>query len=188
MNRTNSVKGFTLIELLIVIGILGVLAAVVVVVLNPAELLAQARDSQRMQDVSSVNSALSLYMASASSPAMTTDTYHSGVTTTTWTCGDDTPAGRSATQATVQGVAGGGWVATDLSAISGGSPLSVLPVDPTNSSAYHYCYEEYSDETWELNAYLESTKFATTSNLDGTDGGDDDEVFEIGTDPGLNLM
>lgn len=38
-------KGFTLIELLIVIGILAVLATAVIMVLNPAELLKQARDS-----------------------------------------------------------------------------------------------------------------------------------------------
>ncbi|MDD4931154.1 MAG: prepilin-type N-terminal cleavage/methylation domain-containing protein, partial [Candidatus Colwellbacteria bacterium] len=46
-----SIKSFTLVELLIVIAILAVLAAAVVVVLNPAELLAQARDSQRSTDL-----------------------------------------------------------------------------------------------------------------------------------------
>ncbi|MGC9603563.1 MAG: type II secretion system protein, partial [Minisyncoccia bacterium] len=40
--------GFTLIELLVVIGILGTLATAVVLVLNPAQLLAQARDSTRL--------------------------------------------------------------------------------------------------------------------------------------------
>lgn len=187
VNTNNKVKGFTLIELLIVIGILGVLAAAVVVVLQPAELLAQARDAQRLQDLSSVNSALSLYMASVSGASLAASTYHSGVTTTTWTCGDDTPAGRSATQATVQAVDNSGWVPVAFTSVSP-SPLSVLPVDPTNSSAYHYCYEGYTDETWELDAYLESTKFATTSELDSKDGGDDDEVYEIGTDAALNLM
>ena len=186
MNKTT--KGFTLIELLIVIGILGILAAAVVVVLNPAELLAQARDSQRVQDLASVNSALSLYVASVDGAALTAVSYHSGVTTTTWTCGDDTPAGRSATQSVVQEVDGDGWVPVNFAGISGGSPFSVLPVDPTNSSAYHYCYEGYTDETWELNAYLESTKFATTSEYDSKDGGDDDEVYEIGTDQALDLM
>ncbi len=51
-------KGFTLIELLIVIGIIGILAAAVIVVLNPAELLAQARDGTRLSDIDSANSAI----------------------------------------------------------------------------------------------------------------------------------
>jgi prepilin-type N-terminal cleavage/methylation domain-containing protein len=44
----NQVKGFTLIELLIVIAILAILATAVVLVLNPAQILAQARDAQRI--------------------------------------------------------------------------------------------------------------------------------------------
>ena len=49
-------KGFTLIELLIVIAILAVLGVTVTLVLNPAELLRQGRDSTRISDLSSINS------------------------------------------------------------------------------------------------------------------------------------
>ena len=63
-------KGFTLIELLIVIGILAILATVVVLVLNPAQLLAQARDSQRMSDLGSLKNAIALYLATADSPTV----------------------------------------------------------------------------------------------------------------------
>ncbi|MCL5006615.1 MAG: prepilin-type N-terminal cleavage/methylation domain-containing protein, partial [Patescibacteria group bacterium] len=41
---TTSKDSFTLIELLISIAVIGILAAVVVVVLNPAQLLAESRD------------------------------------------------------------------------------------------------------------------------------------------------
>lgn len=44
-------KGFTLIELLIVIAILGILAAAVLVAINPARRTQQARDAQRKNDI-----------------------------------------------------------------------------------------------------------------------------------------
>ncbi|MBU3668936.1 MAG: prepilin-type N-terminal cleavage/methylation domain-containing protein [Candidatus Taylorbacteria bacterium] len=52
-------KGFTLIELLIVIGIIGILAAVTMASLNDARL--KADDSKRNQDLQQVKTALELY-------------------------------------------------------------------------------------------------------------------------------
>ena len=43
-------KGFTLVELLIVIGIVAILATIVVLVINPVELLKESRDSRRLSD------------------------------------------------------------------------------------------------------------------------------------------
>jgi len=59
--KHNFKKGFTLVELLIVIAILAILAAGVVVVINPGELLAQARDSTRLRDFRSLNQAIALF-------------------------------------------------------------------------------------------------------------------------------
>src|SRR3989338_2279300 len=56
-------KGFTLIELLVVIAILAVLATATVLVLNPAELLKQGRDSTRISDLAALNSAIALWTA-----------------------------------------------------------------------------------------------------------------------------
>lgn len=177
-------KGFTLVELLIVIGILAVLATAVVVVLNPAELLKQARDSQRVSDLASINSALALYVASTSSPTFGSTQYTSLASTATSTCESATPAGKNAFTTD-----GNGWVTVDLDELTGGSPLSALPRDPTNDSTYHYCYApDDTNDTWELIAKLESTKFATTEDLDGKDGGDNASWYEVGTDPGLNLF
>src|SRR3989338_1583517 len=54
-------KGFTLIELLVVIAIVGVLASAVLVAINPAERIAEARDSQTKNDIGSIATGLTTY-------------------------------------------------------------------------------------------------------------------------------
>lgn len=54
-------KGFTLIELLVVIGIIGILAAVVLVAVNPGRQFASARDTQRRADLYSITNAIYQY-------------------------------------------------------------------------------------------------------------------------------
>lgn len=58
-NKTNS--AFTLIELLIVIAILGVLAAVLLILIKPAERLAQTRDAGRISSVTQLGRAIHQY-------------------------------------------------------------------------------------------------------------------------------
>lgn len=56
-------SGFTLIEILLVMGIIAILAAVVIVAINPARQFAQARNSQRTSNVFSILNAVSQNMA-----------------------------------------------------------------------------------------------------------------------------
>ena len=56
-------RGFTLVEVLLVIGILAVLASIVIVAINPARQLADARDAERLSDVYAIMNALHQYAA-----------------------------------------------------------------------------------------------------------------------------
>lgn len=62
---TKKSGGFTLIELLIVIAILGLLATVVFVNLNPGQNLTRTRDTRRLADLDAVKTALELYALSS---------------------------------------------------------------------------------------------------------------------------
>ncbi|RJR30420.1 type II secretion system protein [Candidatus Microgenomates bacterium] len=54
-------KGFTLVELLIVIAILGTLAVVVLIALNPVQQLARTRDSGRSSTIAQLGHAMEAY-------------------------------------------------------------------------------------------------------------------------------
>ncbi len=62
-NMQKHVRAFTLIEVLVVIGIIAVLAAVVLVAVNPARQFKLARDSQRTSNVNALLNAVHQNMA-----------------------------------------------------------------------------------------------------------------------------
>ena len=63
IKNNNRSSGFTLIELLVVIGIIGILAAIVLVAVNPGRQFAQARDSQRRADLLGVTNSIYQFAA-----------------------------------------------------------------------------------------------------------------------------
>lgn len=199
-------KGFTLIELLVVIGILAVLATAVVLSLNPSELIKQGRDSTRIADFATLNSAIALYLADVSSPDMDTSNPAGPGGGGAVTCGSVTSCTASGTvfmgggqsgaqcgaQITSTTVDGTGWVPINFTTTSAGSPIAKLPIDPVNSATFFYTYScDNTNKTFELNAKMESTKYATTAATEvvsnSKDGGNQSAWYEVGNDPGLNL-
>jgi prepilin-type N-terminal cleavage/methylation domain-containing protein len=62
--KNKNQKGFTLIELLIVIGIIAILAAAVIIAINPGQQFQQARNATRWSHINSVVNSVYSYMIS----------------------------------------------------------------------------------------------------------------------------
>lgn len=198
-------KGFTLLELLIVIAILAILAAAAVVVLNPAELLRRARDSERITDLANLRNSLNLYLTTVSSPALdnagnpgscedgSSDDIWSHTTFATQTSQGLAAAGGAVTLTTssVRTTGGSGWIPVNLDNTAGGSPLSALPIDSNPSTSRYYYYVcNYASTTYEIGANMESSEYANSggSDVENTDGGNGANWYELGNDPGLNIL
>lgn len=182
-------KGFTLIELLIVIAVLAILSTAVVLVLNPAEILRQGRDSTRLSDLAALNNAISLFLTDVSTTTWNVNSYCTATTT-------GLPGGGACLLVTSTAVNGSGWVPVNFGAISVGSPLSKLPIDPLNGAAANgtacygvvsgcfYVYKPSSTAVsgyghYKLMANLESTKYIPKG---ATDGGIVSDWYEFGSD------
>jgi prepilin-type N-terminal cleavage/methylation domain-containing protein len=192
-------KGFTLIELLVVIAILAVLAVVVVLTLNPAGLLQEARDANRISDMATINNSLGLSLADSSSESLgSANTVYVSIPdpTATTTAGDQCqglglftlPSGytyQCAASSTYRLTNGTGWIPVNLSNNTFGSSLSELPVDPVNttSSGLYYTYV-MSGTQWEVNAKMEATKNMKGGAAD-KDGGSSSLIYEQGSNLSL---
>jgi prepilin-type N-terminal cleavage/methylation domain-containing protein len=205
MKINKSKKGFTLIELLVVIAIIAILAVVVILTLNPAELLRQARDSNRVSDFATLKSALGLYAAdvntttamygtsdalyTANASATTTSSTYEGAANWGFSGTGSTSTNLYATAlvtSTSRAVNGTGWIPLNLSAISSGAPIGSLPVDPTNSGGFMYVYAATST-SYKLAAKTESAKYSFNgpNDIESTDGGNSSNTYEQGTNLSL---
>ena len=196
-------KGFTLIELLVVIAIIAVLSVVVILTLNPAELLRQARDSTRISDLNTIKSALSLFLADTASSSGLLGGTNANYTTcygskasviTTSACSifftkvPLTTASSGVADASSTAVNGSGWIPVNLTAVSAGSPIGSFPIDPVNSSPTIYFYRASGTAaSFKVAGKMESSKYGTsgTGDVQTNDGGNSVNYFEVGTDLSL---
>lgn len=162
-------KGFTLIELLVVVFVIGILAGLAWIMLNPTEIIKKIHDSDRLTDIADLRQAITTVSFEATGSASQVLCNNTSVP-----ChGSSNNDGRTAD--------GTGWLKINVG-IQKSVNIPTLPIDPINDAMYHYAYCSNGND-WELDTKLESANQA--SKMSG-DGGNDDNLYEVGTN--LNLI
>jgi prepilin-type N-terminal cleavage/methylation domain-containing protein len=182
-----SKKSFTLIELLIVIAILALLMSIIIVTINPAELLKQTRDSKRISSLKTLNNALNIFQATRSSASIgTANVVYISIPDSSSTCANlglpTLPSGYAyacSTSANYRKTDGTGWIPVDFDSLDIGSPISSLSIDPTNTTSTGLFFSYVVGGSWEFVGGMESSKYQTDSAQ--TDGGTSITSFEIGS-------
>jgi general secretion pathway protein G len=128
-------SGFTLIEIIIVIGILGILATSLMVIINPIEQIKKSNDAQRKSDLAQIQRGLELYYQDHGQYPQSSSDY------------------KIINQ-----------VDTNSSTIAWGTPwkpyMNILPTDPKKSQSYVY-YSTANGQTYYLYASLERGQYDT---------------------------
>ena len=153
-------KGFTLLEILLVIAAIGILAAIVIVAINPQRQLALVRNTERSSDINSLGSALDQYLIdNGGYPGGISNTYQE-------VCVNGEPAGEC----------------VDLDGALVPSYLARIPADP-NGGGYQVAINPENGrvslraEQGELDQDLVVNPFVEISFATG----EIDETFTVGT-------
>ena len=159
-------KGFTLIELLIVIAIIAILAIIIVLAINPARILEKSRDSQRFSDLTTLATAINLYLADGHDFTGLAGPYASFPIV-----GSENAMKKND---------GTGWIPINFSLVSSGAPVAALPLDPTNDATENYRFGvSVASKTYEIDCVFESTD---NTPKHAADGGNNANRYEVGTD------
>lgn len=204
-------KGFTLVELLIVITILVILGIFIVLLINPAEILAKSRDSQRISDLATLKGAMQLYLTDtsdlsavmtakcvASVPIAETDV---AARSKVYASLDAAPNAADTNKYTVVASAadrkkndGNGWIPLNFTSVTSGAPIDALPLDPsadfsasTDLEAGKYyrfgCYNNGGKFEYEFDAGLESGAWGPSATGIANKGANDGGNANATTSP-----
>lgn len=119
-------KGFTLIELLVVIGIISILSGIVIIAVNPARQMAQARNAARRSDILTILNAIQQYLIDQGSLPTQITTASRMLGTNTTACNAISCVSSPGNTTTVN--------CADLSANLAPTYLSAIPTDPTGDA------------------------------------------------------
>jgi len=164
-NGKNS--GWLIIALVGLLFLIPILAAIVVLIINPLELTRRSRDAVRLSDLNTLQQKINT--------TLETDPNTSLCSNITSPCMGIS----SSTDSNITNLNGSGWVKVNLTNLKASKEL-LLPVDPLNSEGYAYRY--CSDGTnWEIDTLLESKQYKEKQSI----GADASGVYKIGSD--LNI-
>ena len=190
--KTNKHASFTLIELLVVIAILALLMSIIIITLNPADMLRTSRDVKRMSQLDALNTAIATFQANKPNTALgTANKVYVSLADTDSACANlnlpPLPSGYTyncVIDANLRKTDGTGWIPINFNGLDIGSPISVLPTDPTNATSTGLYFTFAADSTnYELRSVLESDKYIQASAQ--KDGGNSDNAFEKGSNLSL---
>lgn len=200
-------KGFTYIELLVVLGVIALLLGIFVSVIKVKPYLTKTRDIQRLNDLYALNSALNFYFQNATSvdpdgpyldnrgtdeatPTIFVSVpWESFSFPATYTTNSKIYYYYQSNKSDYQRLDGYGWLPINFFEVLF-TNLSILPIDPVNEASsslyYLYAFRRYP-LAYEISSAFESTDFKKGGGNDkvSTDGGNDDNRFELGIDLSL---
>ena len=184
-------QSFTLVELLIVLVLIAVLAAVLIVTINPGQIMSRGRDTQRINDLKNIEKIMDILSTEpffnelnyASPNIVYISLPDSSATCTSWlTQLPSLPSGWSyRCSATPTNIDGTGWIPIPFNQF----PLiniARLFIDPLNKPPYYYTF--VVGGSYELTAKLENIP-KTKSHPSANDNGDHDLVLEFGSNKKL---
>lgn len=124
--------GFTIIELLVVLAIISLMSALGFALFSEAR--AKSRDAKREQSIKTLQSALSIYVANAS-------TYPTTVAEGVYLTGSDAVS----------------------TALTGAGAIQAIPIDPQNVGDFRFKYASTDGFTYTLTYYLETNSISGKS-------------------------
>lgn len=191
MNDNSDYKNERVLEVLIIIGILAILVSVYLKYLKPfiAELSAQKKDPIRIQDLSSINSAIAKLRETNPNLSLgKPNKVYISLPSSSANCQGlelpplpDSWEYRCKLEAEYRKIDGNGWMPVDFAKLSN-VPFKELPIDAINDAKNlnYYGFVGNEKSGWVLTAMLESKKYQKAKAL--TDNGADPARFEIGSD------